>query len=197
MLSIGVTGGLGSGKSAAMKIFYELGANILSADDIAKHILKVDRNIIEEIKNTFGADCYIDGELQADVLASRAFQNPENLKKLNDISHPALKLHLEKYIAAMQAIPGILMIEAAILLEAGYQDAFDKILLITADKNIRMERAVARQEISEDSIKERIALQMPEEEKRKYADFIIENNGNENELKEACKRFWEEITVCN
>jgi len=193
MLSIGVTGGLGSGKSAAIKIFYECGANILNADDIAKHILKVDRVIIEEIKDTFGDDCYIDGELQTAVLASRAFHTPEDLEKLNAISHPALKAHLEKYIAATRAVPGILMVEVAILLEAGYKDIFDKVLLITADKDIRLKRSIARQNISEESIRERIALQMPENEKRKYVDFVIENNGDESVLRETCEQFWKEL----
>ena len=193
MLSIGVTGGLGSGKSAAIKIFYELGANILNADDIAKHILKVDRSIMEEIKSAFGDECYIDGELQTAVLAAKAFHTPKNLQKLNDISHPALKKHLEKYIAATRVVPGILMVEVAILIEAGYKDMFDKVLLITADKELRVQRAVARKNISAGSIKERIALQMPEAEKRKYADFVIENNGDEDQLRKACVAFWEEI----
>ncbi|MEA2077835.1 MAG: dephospho-CoA kinase [Candidatus Marinimicrobia bacterium] len=194
MLSIAVTGGLGSGKSVAMKTFYELGANILNADDIAKNLLRVDRNIVDAIKNTFGEDCYRDSELQNAILAERAFKSKETLNKLNAIAHPALKAHLEKYIAATRAVPGILIVEVAILFEAGYQNVFDKILLITADEEIRLKRAVARQEISEESIKERIALQMPEDEKRQYADFIIENKGNEDQLRKACVAFWEEIT---
>ncbi len=193
MLSIGVTGGLGAGKSAAMKIFLKLGANILNADDIAKQLLKVDKDLIEKIKTTFGEDCYINGELQTAVLARKAFHTPEDLEKLNTISHPALKAHLEKYIAATRAVPGILMIEVAILLEAGYQDAFDKILLITADENVRLQRALDRQRISKESIKERMLLQMPEEEKCKQADFIIKNNGDEVALREACEQFWKKI----
>lgn len=193
MLSIGVTGGLGSGKSAAMKIFFELGANILSADDIAKHLIRVNRELVEKIKAHFGEDCYDEGELQTEVLASRAFVSPETLATLNAISHPVLKAHLEKYIGATRAVPGILMIEAAILLEAGYRDIFDKILLITADEDIRIRRAISQGRLGEKSIRERIALQMPEEEKRKHADFIIENNGDEKDLREMCVKFWEKI----
>jgi dephospho-CoA kinase len=193
MLSIGVTGGLGSGKSAAMKIFFELGANTMNADDIAKNILKVDRHIIEKIKNTFGEDCYRDGELQNAILAERAFRSKETLDQLNAISHPALKVHLEKYIAATRAVPGILMVEVAILFEAGYQDVFDKVLLVTADEDIRLRRAVERKTILEESIKDRMALQMPENKKREYADFVIENNGDEEELREKCKKFWASI----
>lgn len=193
MLTIGVTGGLGSGKSAAMKIFLGLGANILNADDIAKQLLRVDRALIEKIKTTFGEECYVDGELQTAVLAAKAFHTPEALAKLNAISHPVLKAYLKKYETALEAVPGILMVEVAILLEAGYQDIFDKILLITADENLRFERAMARSRLTEESIKERMALQMPEEEKRKYADHIIENNGNEADLRDACEAFWNNI----
>jgi dephospho-CoA kinase len=193
MLTIGVTGGLGSGKSAAMRIFLELGANILNADDIAKQLLKVDKELVEKVKSTFGEDCYVDGELQTAVLAARAFHTPENLAKLNAISHPVLKAHLKKYETAMEAVPGILMVEVAILLEAGYQDIFDKILLITADEQVRLERALARGRLTEESIKERMALQMPESDKRKYADDVIENNGDEKELKDACIAYWEKI----
>ncbi len=141
MLTIGVTGGLGSGKSAAMKIFLELGANVLNADDIAKQLLKVDRELVEKVKSTFGDDCYINGELQTTILAARAFHTPEDLKKLNAISHPALKAHLEKYANATRPVPGVLMVEVAILLEAGYQDIFDKILLITADEEYALKKS--------------------------------------------------------
>ena len=193
MLNIGVTGGLGAGKSAAMKIFFELGANTMNADDIAKNLLRVDRDIAEKIKSTFGEDCYRDGELQNAVLAGRAFKSKGTLDQLNAISHPALKTHLEKYITATRAVPGILMVEVAILLEAGYQDVFDKVLLLTAEDGIRLNRALERKTFSEESIKERMALQMPESEKRKHADFIIENNGDERALREACVKFWEKI----
>lgn len=193
MLSIGVTGGLGAGKSAAMKIFLELGANILNADDIAKQIIKVDKALIEKVKKEFGEDCYIDGELQTDILASRAFRTPPDLKRLNSISHPALKEHLEKYISATRQVPGMLMVEVAILFEADYRDVFDKTLLITADEDIRMKRALARGRLTEESIRERMALQMPEEEKRKRADFVIENNGNEETLRKTCFEFWKMI----
>jgi dephospho-CoA kinase len=133
--------------------------------------------------------------LQTAVLAARAFHTPEDLQRLNDISHPALKKHLEKYIAATRAIPGILMVEVAILIEAGYKDLFDKVLLVTADEDLRVQRAIERKNISEESIKERVSLQMPESEKRKYADFIIENNGDEDQLRDACKAFWKKINL--
>ena len=75
----------------------------------------------------------------------------------------------------------------------GDEIVFDKVLLVTANEDIRMQRAIERKNITEESIKERIALQMPESEKRKHADFIIENNGNEDQLRDACKVFWEKI----
>lgn len=193
MINIGLTGGLGSGKSLAAKYFYEQGANILDADDIAKTLIMVKPDLIAKIKSEFGDDCYVDGELQNVVLAQRAFDSSESLARLNTISHPALKNHLEKYIKAFKAIPGVLIVEAAVLLEAGFKDIFDKILLVTADNDIRIERALARGNISKKSICERMALQMPENEKRNLVDLVIENNGGEEELRETCIKIWNNL----
>lgn len=190
MLSIGLTGGLGSGKSLVAKFFYEQGANILDADNIAKSLIKVKPELIEKIKLEFGDDCYIEGNLQKAVLAERAFNSPESIEKLNSISHPALKDHLKKYVKAFEAIPGVLIVEAAVLLEAGFEDLFDKIILVTADEDIRFKRAFARGNMFEKSIRERMALQMPEEEKRKLVDLVIENNGEKEQLKKKCIEIW-------
>ena len=195
MYSIGLSGGLGSGKSLAAKIFFEQGANILNADDIAKNLIKVKPELIAEIKEVFGEDCYYKGELQNAILAERAFKSPESIKKLNAISHPALKDHLEKYIQAFKLVSGVLVVEVAILFEAGFQDIFDTTLLVTADDNIRVERAVARGQISEESIRERMALQMSEDKKYKLSDYIIENNESEEELREKCVAFWDKIQL--
>jgi len=193
MKSIAVTGGLGSGKSAALGIFYQLGANILSADDIAKHLLQVNPDLIRSVKETFGEACYLDGELQTHVLAARAFATPEEQSTLNALVHPLLRTYLHKYISATKAVPGILMVEAAILLEAGFEDLFDKTLLITADKDIRIQRAARDGHLPEEDILRRISLQMPEEEKRARADHVIENNGSREDLFEACSAFWKMI----
>ncbi|MBW6458286.1 MAG: dephospho-CoA kinase [FCB group bacterium] len=193
MKSIAVTGGLGSGKSAVLNIFYQLGANTLSADDIAKHLLQVNPELRKSIKETFGEACYLDDELQAHILAKQAFATPEKQKTLNALIHPLLKTYLHKYISATKVVPGILMVEAAILLEAGFEDLFDRVLLITADKDVRIRRAVRAGYLTEEDIIRRISLQMPEEEKRSRADNVIENNGSEAELFAACSDFWQMI----
>jgi dephospho-CoA kinase len=195
MKTIAVTGGLGSGKSEAMSIFYELGANILHADDIAKHLLQVDPVLVSKIKEAFGEECYLDGELQAHILAERAFGDPGKHDLLNGLTHPILRTYLHKYISATKAVPGILMVEAAILLEAKFEDLFDMVLLITAEKQVRIRRAKAAGRLHEKDILQRMALQMPEEEKKARADFVIENNGTEEELQKACRVFWETIII--
>ena len=195
MKHIGLTGGLGSGKSTALNMFYDLGANILNADDIAKSLLQVNPALIADIKNAFGSDCYVDGKLQTAVLAERAFSSTENQKRLNALTHPLLKQHLEKYLKATQAIPGVLIVEAAVLMEAEYETLFDTIILVTTDENIRLQRAIARQILDENSIKKRMFLQMPEAQKRRGADYIIENNGTKDELQTACKACWKKITA--
>ncbi len=195
MKHIGLTGGLGSGKSTALNMFYDLGANILNADDIAKSLLQVNPTLIAKIKDVFGSDCYIDGKLQTAMLAKRAFGSTENQKRLNALTHPLLKQHLEKYLKATRTIPGVLIVEAAVLMEAGYETLFDAIILVTTDKDIRLRRAVARKTLDEDSIKKRMSLQIPETQKRAGADYIIENNGTKDELQTACEACWKQITA--
>jgi dephospho-CoA kinase len=193
MVSIGLTGGLGAGKSFAAKLFLGLGANILNADDIAKNLLRVNPELIQKIKDAFGEDCYEEGELQTAILAERAFKDNTTLKTLNAISHPVLRSYLEKYITAFKTLPGVLIIEVAILFEAGFQDLFDISLLITANDDQRLARALGKGILTESSIRERMALQMPENEKKPLSDFVIENNGSEEELLHACKSFLEKI----
>ena len=195
MKTIAVTGGLGSGKSAAMSVFYEMGANVLHADDIAKRLLQVDPGLILKIKESFGDDCYLDEELQPQILAERAFVTSEKHDLLNRLIHPVLRTYLHKYISATKSVPGTLMVEAAILFEAGFEDLFDMVLLITAEKAIRIQHAKAAGRLHEKDILRRMALQMPEEEKKGRADYIIENNGTEEDLKNACRFFWETIKV--
>ncbi|MDD3095800.1 MAG: dephospho-CoA kinase [Candidatus Marinimicrobia bacterium] len=191
MKKIGLTGGLGSGKSAALKYFYALGANVLSADDIAKQLLKSNAVLMAKVREYFGHECYENGELQTAVLASRAFCSPEKQQQLNAIVHPSLREYLEKYLQASSAIPGVMVVEAALLFEAGYEDLFDLNILIVADEAVRIQRAAARNFLSPEDIRRRISLQFPDEKKRGKADIVIENNGSEGELQEACRKIWE------
>lgn len=192
MKNIGLTGGLGAGKSLALRFFFELGANTMNADDIAKHLLKSNPALIRQVRESFGDDCYAEGELQSAVLAERAFGSKEKQQELNGIVHPVLKDYIQKYLSVCSMVPGIMIVEAALLLEAGYHDLFEKIILVTADDKTRIRRATETGKLSESDIRRRMELQMPEEEKRKFADIIIENNGSPELLKAACLRVWEE-----
>lgn len=191
MKKIGLTGGLGSGKSAALRFFYALGANTLNADDIAKHLLKSNPALIAKVRESFGHDCYENGELQTGTLAARAFCSAEKQHVLNAIVHPPLREYLSKYLQACSAIPGVMVVEAALLFEAGFAELFDLNILIAADKAIRIRRAEERKTLSPEEIRRRIALQMPDAAKRPLADIVIENNGNEDALQEACREIWE------
>ena len=194
MKSIGLTGGLGSGKSTALKVFYDLGANILDADNIAKHLLQSDPELGKRVREIFGDDCYMDGELQNAVLAERAFSSPENQRQLNELVHPRVRRQVETYLKACRSLPGVIIIEAALLFEAGFQDVVDISVLVTADEDTRIRRSRMRKRQSESDIRRRMALQMPESEKRRLADHVIENNGDEAELRKACEALWKKIT---
>lgn len=191
MKKIGLTGGLGSGKSAALRFFYALGANTLNADDIAKHLLKSNTVLIKKVRENFGHDCYENGELQTGILAARAFCSAEKQQVLNAIVHPPLREYLSKYLQASSAIPGVMVVEAALLFEAGFGEMFDLNILIVADEAVRVRRALERNILSEEEIRRRIALQMPDAAKRPLADIVIENNGSEEALQNACSEIWE------
>jgi dephospho-CoA kinase len=192
MKNVGLTGGLGAGKSTARRYFYAFGANTMDADDIAKHLLGSNPDLIRRVKERFGEDCYADGELQRAVLAERAFCSTEKQQELNAIVHPSLREYVRKYLDACRMIPGVMIVEAALLFEAQFQDLFDLTILITAGEELRVRRMSETGKITEKEARRRIALQMPEEEKRKFADIIIENNGGPDLLKAACLSAWKE-----
>lgn len=193
MKNVGLTGGLGSGKSTALNVFYELGANVLDADDIAKNLLQSDQTLIMKVKEIFGRDCYYNNKLQTSVLAERAFRSREKQEYLHGLVYPLLRKQLSKYLAACTSLQGVLMVEAALLFEAGFEDIFDITILVTAEKGIRLERTRSRRAQNEADIRKRMALQMPETEKRKRADYIIENNGDIQQLRKACTALWGKI----
>ncbi|MDZ7820615.1 MAG: dephospho-CoA kinase [Candidatus Marinimicrobia bacterium] len=195
MKNVGLTGGLGSGKSTALKCFYEQGANTLDADDIAKNMLQSDPALVAKVKEIFGGDCYDRGKLQTGILAGRAFHSREGQDRLNRLIHPGLKAQLKKYLEACRPLKGVIIVEAALLFEAGFEDVFDLTLLVTADEAVRFRRARSRGVLSEEDIRKRMALQMPESEKRSRADHVIENNGDETVFRNACKMFWETVLL--
>lgn len=176
MKKIGITGGIGSGKSTVCELFKLLGVSVFHADDAARNLQNNNLKIRQQIRELFGEQIYSrDGILDRQKLAAIVFNNTAELAKLNAIIHPAVRENFLLWAEDHIAEP-YLLYEAAILIESGYASDFDKTILVIADEEIRIARVTRRDGSSTEQVRERIANQISDREKIKLADFIIENN---------------------
>ena len=176
MIKIGITGGIGSGKTTVCKIFEVLGIPIYYADDRAKELLESDKNVIKKVKNIFGDDVYNEqGKLDRHRVATIVFNFPEILAEYNAIIHPAVFKDTISWFQSHQDTSYALY-EAAIMFESGSNKLMDKMITVFAPLEDRISRTMKRDKISREEVLERIDKQMPEEEKMKQADFIIYND---------------------
>ncbi len=196
MYKLGITGGIGSGKSTASVFFKKKGAFVIDADSEAKNIFTKNNNLTQRIITTFGPQVTTNNQLDLKRLSELVFSSKLLQNQLNEIIWPEVsQLMIET--AQKAEIEGLklFIVDAALLLEAGFIEFFNSILLITADKSTRIERIFNRKNIPEDQIEKRMALQMPESEKKKLAQHIIENNGTLSELNEKLENYWESLNL--
>jgi dephospho-CoA kinase len=175
---IGITGGIGSGKSTVAKIFNILGIPIYSADDRAKWLMANDTDLKDQIISSFGKESYFeDGSLNRSYLASRVFNDEEKVSIINSLVHPAVKKDFEKWVLKQNS-PYVLK-EAALLFETGSYMDLDKVINVSAPLKIRINRIMLRDpQRSENQINDIINKQLPDEEKNLKADFVIKNSDN-------------------
>jgi len=176
-LLVGLTGGIGSGKSTVAKVFKSLGVPIFNSDTEAKKIINNDEEVIKQITAEFGA-VYENGKLNAQKMAEVVFDDDKLLAKINNIIHPKVAVYFERWVAENKNAP-ILIKEAAILIESGAYKQMDKIILVTASKQIRIERVMNRDIISENKVRDRMKAQLSDKEKLTYADFTIINDNEQ------------------
>ncbi|MFA4921668.1 MAG: dephospho-CoA kinase [Candidatus Neomarinimicrobiota bacterium] len=193
MVTLGVTGGLGSGKSTACKFLAEKGAYVLDADLIAKKLMETDPQIRDEIIEAFGSDVYKDGKLDTQKLAQRAFASEVDQRLLNDIVHPRVVDYFQEKVDKLRNKYELIVLDAPLIFESGFDSRLDHTLLIYTKYKIRLERALRRGNLSREDILRRIDLQMPEEDKRELAEFVIENNGAEEQLKSAVDELYDKL----
>lgn len=186
MLKIGITGGIGTGKTTVCRIFESLGTPVFDADSTAKSIMNTSPQLIQAIKERFGEGAYLaNGELDRKYLAAKVFTDQHALSALNALVHPAA---IQAFVdwAARQSAPYVVK-EAAILFESGSYRDCDFTILVAAEEAVRIARVIKRDGVDEKSVRDRISKQMPEEEKKRLADFIIYNNGREALLPQVLK----------
>lgn len=186
MLKVGITGGIGSGKTTICRIFEVLNVPVFNADDVAKSIMVTNQELIEGIKKRFGTDAYFDdGKLNRKYISGIVFQDLQALQALNELVHPAT-IQAFKDWSLKQDSPYCLH-EAAILFESGAYKTCDYSILVSSPPMVRMNRVMKRDGVSEAYVKAIMDKQMPEEEKEKLADFVILNDGTHAVIPQVMK----------
>lgn len=176
-LKVGITGGIGSGKSTVCKVFKALGVPVYHADEVARNITDQDPSVVAQIKETFGADMYATDKLDRPKMAALVFNNPDALAKLNAIVHPAVRAGLPIWLAENKNSPYIIY-EAAILFESGAYKQLDKSILVAATEETRLHRVMQRDNASRDEVLARVKNQWDETQKLAHANYVIWNEGN-------------------
>ena len=201
MLKLGLTGGIASGKSVVGEMFVKLGAHLIQADAIAHQLMEPGRPVYEEIVRRFGREILnADGTINRARLAEAAFGSgagaTPRVKELNSIVHPAVIAHQNEWMEKIgQCDPNaIAIVEAALILEAGATERFDRLIVVTCQSEQRIRRFAHRLGISEDAarieVTRRMAAQIPDEEKIKAADFVIDNSGSLEATEEQVQKIF-------
>ena len=177
MISIAITGGIGSGKSYVSALLQKQGIPIYNADDEAKRLMLGDEGIREGLMDLLGDEVYTDGNLNKPLLASYLFADAGNAACINSIVHPRVKADFRSWLKAHQESE-IAALECAILYESGFEDTVDFVVMVYAPEELRVERAMRRDNATEQQIRARIAAQMNDEEKCRRADYVVFNDGS-------------------
>lgn len=187
MLKIGITGGIGTGKSTVANIFHLLGIPVYNADKRAKYLINHDDKLKKQIRDTFGDSAFHDDsdQLNTQWMADNVFKHDENLKMLNKLVHPRVFDDYESWLKDKQEYPYTLK-EAALIFEAGADKQLDKIISVYAPEPVKIERVRQRDpERSLSAIKAIIRQQMPEAKKRKLADYVIFNDESQSVIQQV------------
>jgi dephospho-CoA kinase len=197
ILRVGLTGGIASGKSTVVRLLASLGCITIDADVIVARLYRPGAAGYEALLAEYGRGIVRDdGEIDRAKLAAIAFASPEASKKLNALIHPLVIAEQAREIAAIEAShPGenrIVVVEATLLIESGGRERFDRIVVVDADPELQVERALARG-MNRDDVARRIAHQLPREERLRHADYVIDNNGDERALEAATRAVFEKL----
>jgi len=174
MKKIGLTGGIGVGKTYVSKIFQQMGIPIFNADEQAKKCMVEDANLKAAVELAFGENMYLKGVLQKDALAKIVFNNTKTLAKLNALVHPIVKQKFEDWCSLQST--SMVIKEAAILFESDAHLGLDSVVCVSAPENLRIKRVQKRDGSSVEQIQSRMSKQMPQTEKEELADFLIVND---------------------
>jgi dephospho-CoA kinase len=174
MLRIGLTGGIGSGKSTVARIFNVLGIPVYSSDDASKRLMDEDEELKNSIVRAFGKESYSNGKLNRKYLATKAFSDPNKIELLNSLVHPATIKDAITWMEKQKA--PYLIKEAALIFESGSDKFLDVIIGVRSPLALRLERTMKRNNVTAEEVEARVKLQMDEEEKLDLCDYIVQND---------------------
>lgn len=174
MLKIGLTGGIGSGKTTIAKVFELLGAPVYNADTATKELYQTNKELMRSMKQQFGEDIYSNDQLNRSRLAEVVFKDPQKLELLNSLVHPLTIKDAQEWMQR-QTTPYVLK-EAALIFESGSAEGLDYVIGVHAPAHLRIKRAMERDNTTREEVLRRMARQVDEEMKMKLCDFVIENN---------------------
>jgi len=190
-LKLGITGGVGSGKSVVCNYFVQKGVTVISADDLARRAVEKGTSAYENIIGCFGPEVLFEnGQLNRKKLRSIITRDEKIKRKLENFIHPEVfRLMAVEFNAAVKRKEPMVVFEVPLLFEAGLKDFFDLTVTVCAKKAIRIERMMNRDRVSAEDAEALLKVQMPEEEKIKQSDFIIDNNGTREDLQDLMDQF--------
>jgi dephospho-CoA kinase len=203
VLKVGLTGGIAVGKSAVGEMFAALGAHVIQADEIARQLIQPGEAVYQEVVGRFGSGILdSDGRVNRARLAEIAFgapNQPSRVQELNQIVHPAVIRRQEEWMAEVgrRDPHAMVLVEAALILEAGMAKGFDRLLVVTCWPEQRIDRWAQRLKVNRETarreVTRRMAAQMPDEEKIKAADYVIDNSGSLDETRRQVKTIYAEL----
>jgi dephospho-CoA kinase len=179
MRVLGLTGGIGSGKSLVSSMFRELGAVVVDADQLAREVVEPGQPALDEIREAFGSDIVLDdGRLNRPKLAEIIFEDEAARLRLNAITHPRILERMRAAVASHADRPGLLILDIPLLYENGRTDMVEKVVVVWVDRATQLGRLVQRDHLTAEQAQQRIASQMPLGVKRQRADEVIDNSGS-------------------
>ena len=192
MITIGLSGGIGSGKTEASRILQEMGAEVISADQVGHQAYEPHTDAWKQVVETFGDDILQpDGQIDRKKLGAIVFSNPAEMAKLNAIMHPRMHTMMEEHLRELKAKGAqVAVLEAAILVEAGWISLVDEVWMLEAPEEVAVERIHQRNGLAEEEIRKRLQSQLSNEERARYAGEVIENTGDLEALRLRLKELW-------
>jgi len=196
MIRAGLTGGFATGKSFVAGIFEELGCHVVHADVLGRQVMLPGGEAYDGVIEEFGADILtFERTIDRRKLAAQVFNNPDRLSRLNNIVHPAVFIREEQFFEKVRRTDpsGIVIVEAAILIETGRYRWFDRLILTVCTQEQQVERALERDRMTREEVLARLNRQMPLEEKMKFADYVIDTSGPKEQTIEQTREVYESL----